>query len=345
MPDLILIETPEQLAALATSDQLSGTNIHTNIHTNGHLLSLHQPDAHWVLVGDRQITAHCSLWWRNLPAYEHHRLGSIGHYGAEDAESAKALLTHACQQLSQQGCTLAIAPIDGNTWRRYRLITERGTEPLFFLEPDNPDEWVEHFEQQEFTPLARYSSALNTDLTQVDPRLERTSERLRQQGIQMRSLDVEQLESELQRIHQLSLVSFQHNFLYTPIEQAEFVAQYSQIRPYLQPELVLLAEQGDQLVGFLFALPDVLQAKRRQAVDTIIIKTVAVLPGRASAGLGSVLVGECQAIAHRLGYRRAIHALMHEDNRSRNISDRYAQTIRRYALFAKTLSPVNEIRT
>ena len=53
----------------------------------------------------------------------------------------------------------------------------------------------------------------------------------------------------------------------------------------------------------------------------------------------SLLVAEVQQRAARLGYARAIHALMHESNVSRNISRRYAQTIRRYALFAKRLAP------
>ena len=35
----------------------------------------------------------------------------------------------------------AVGPLDGSTWRRYRLVTERGVEPPFFMEPDNPDDW------------------------------------------------------------------------------------------------------------------------------------------------------------------------------------------------------------
>jgi hypothetical protein len=41
--------------------------------------------------------------------------------------------------------------------------------------------------------------------------------------------------------------------------------------------------------------------------------------------------------AHRLGYRRAIHALMHAANPSRRISGHTARTIRRYTLFARPL--------
>jgi hypothetical protein len=44
-----------------------------------------------------------------------------------------------------------------------------------------------------------------------------------------------------------------------------------------------------------------------------------------------------QRKARALGFRRAIHALIHESNVSGRISARTAQTMRRYALFAKPL--------
>jgi len=132
-------------------------------------------------------------------------------------------------------------------------------------------------------------------------------------------------------------VSFAGNYLYTPIDEAEFIEQYRSVLPVVRPELVLLAERDSKLVGFLFALPDLLQLRRTGSTDAIIIKTVAVAPGAATAGLGSVLVGQVQQQAQALGYRRAIHALMHERNVSQNISRRYARTIRRYALFSRAL--------
>lgn len=327
--NLLLIETESQLTELVEAGLVGAIAPHT--------LTQHTPDAHWMLLQEQIVVAHCSLWWQHTPPYAGHQVGLIGHYAAEDTAAADQILTHATARLADQGCTIAIAPIDGNTWRRYRLLSQRGPEPIFFLEPDHPDQWCDHFHHQGFSPIAHYSSALTTDLTQLDPRMPRVAERMEQLGVNVRSIDVDRFEPELEAIHTLSLISFRHNFLYTAIDRAEFVAEYSQIQPYLQPELVLIAEQASKPVGFLFALPDWLQTRRGEAIDTVIIKTVAVLPGRAYAGLGNLLVTKCQAIADRLGYTRAIHALMHDDNQSRNLSSRYAQTIRRYALLGKPL--------
>jgi GNAT superfamily N-acetyltransferase len=302
------------------------------------LIASHTPDAHWLLVRDRShIAGRCSLWWRQTPAYQNFQLGLIGHYAVADADAAACLLEHASQELAGRGCTLAVGPMDGSTWRRYRLLTERGKHPVFFLEPDNPDDWPEHFLKAGFTPLAHYSSALNTDLSHTDPRLERVSQRLQAAGIQIRPVDWQRLDEELHRIYTVATISFRHNFLYTPVSFPEFLNQYRPLLPYLRPELILIAEHSGEPAGFLFAIPDCLEAHRGENVKTVIIKTVAVLPHRTYAGLGNMLVARCHEIARQLGYSQAIHALMRDKSASRHLSRRYAHTIRGYTLFAKQL--------
>ncbi len=289
-------------------------------------------DAHWV-AGDN--AARCSLWWRSVPPYGDHRLGVIGHYEARDDQAAGCLLAHACRELSAHGCTLAVGPMDGNTWRRYRFVTERGGEPAFFLEPQNPDEWPRQFVADGFTSLARYYAALNTDMAQADERVADRWRYLALLGITIRPFDLGRFEEELRGIYAVSAVAFAQNVLYTPISEAEFVSQYQKVRPLLRPELILMAEHEGRLVGYMFALPNVAE----NPVRTVILKTVAVLPERTHAGLGTVLMDRAQQVARSLGYTRAIHALMHETNRSRNISRHTATPFRQYMLFAKALTP------
>jgi L-amino acid N-acyltransferase YncA len=70
----------------------------------------------------------------------------------------------------------------------------------------------------------------------------------------------------------------------------------------------------------------------------VILKTVAVDPVLGGMGLGGVLMDQVHRTAHGLGFRRAIHALIHETNVSRRLSDRTARTIRRYSLFSRRLA-------
>jgi GNAT superfamily N-acetyltransferase len=298
----------------------------------------HAPDVHLLAIEGGSLVARCSCWWRDTAALDGQRLGIIGHYAAANATSALALLGRACDTLAAAGCKTAAGPMDGTTWRRYRFIVDRGSDPVFFLEPDNPDEWPRHWSAAGFSPLATYTSAANEDLTAEDARTDGARARLTAAGISIRRFDSARAVEELRRMFLLSLTAFSRNFLYTPISETEFLAQNSAVLPFVRPELIILAERDGALLGFMFALPDLLQARRGAPVDTVIVKTMAVDPSASGIGLGGVLVDLVQRSAREMGFRRTIHALMHETNVSRRISDRYARTIRRYALLSRSLA-------
>lgn len=298
----------------------------------------HAVDEHWILLhADDSPAARISLWWRNTPSYHGQRTGVIGQFAASSVAAGKHILEHAIRRLREESRTLVIGPMDGNTWRSYRIITHRGNEPDFFLEPPGSQTLLDVFSNTGFKPLAQYFSALNDDLAFEDQQVATAGARLTKNGIRLRPLNPHDLENELRRIYSVAKVSFQSNFLYTPLPESEVVDAYCRLEGMLQPELILIAEHEHQPVGFVFTLPDWAQQQRGQPIDTVVIKTVAVLPDRRHAGLGASLVAQSQIAARQLGYRKAIHALMHESNSSRNLSARYAQTFRQYALFARKL--------
>jgi GNAT superfamily N-acetyltransferase len=301
-------------------------------------LAAQPANAHWLLLDGGDLAARCSLWWRATPSYGNHRVGLIGHYGARDARAAARLLRHACAELQRHGCTLAIGPMDGNTYQRYRFITERGSEPPFFLEPDNPDGWPAHFVDSGFSPLARYCSVLQERIEGPDDRLRRIARRQEAASIRIRALDLTRFEADVRALYGVVAASFARNLLHTPITEPAFVAQQSALRPYVVPELVLLAEREGAPAGMLFALPNWPEAQRTERVSTVILKTVAVRPEHAGRGLVAALLARAMDAARELGYTRAIHALMHEGNRSLRLSEQYGTAImRRYTLFARPL--------
>ncbi len=288
-----------------------------------------------IVTNDGDAVA--SLWWSEVPLLPGEKLGVIGGFDAQSTGAAQAVLAQARARLRKEDCSLAVGPMEGNTWRPYRFVTDRGDEPPFWLEPANPAAWPEWWREAGFTPLANYFSTATEDLAARDQRLGGVIQRMTAAGVGIRNLDAAQFEAELERIHAVSVESFQQNYLYTPLPAAAFAAQYRALKARVQPELVLLAEQAGRPVGYVFAIPDWAQAQRGEPVNTLIVKTLAVLPGRAYSGLGAVLLDAVHAAARQRGFTRAIHALMHETNTSRNLSAHYARTIRRYTLFAQRL--------
>jgi len=298
----------------------------------------HRADLHLCALSENgEVQARCSLWWNEVPAYEQHRLGVVGHYAAVHDDAAAAVLTAAQERLRASSRTLAIGPMNGNSWRSYRFVTQRGEQPPFFLEPANPSEWPLQFERAGFLPLAVYFSALNLELSLPDPRIDAIEKKMADAGVAIRSANSD-LRTELKKIYAVSHVSFRNNFLYTEIPEAEFISMYEPLLPVARPELVLIAEKAGQCVGYLFAIPDLAQKARGAYVDTFIIKTVSILPQPELRGLGTLLVARAQQLGLELGFRRCIHALMFENNTSLKISRHYAAVMRKYTLYSKDLA-------
>lgn len=272
-----------------------------------------------------------SLWWQNLPPYQGEPVGYIGNFNLNLGD--QDCLLKACQRLQRHGCRWAIAPINGSTWGTYRAVIDPGSAPPFALEPDPTHTQGKILTAAGFHPLITYRSNLCTNLHHTDPRWPRLAQRFQAQGVEVKS--PHNLRSELPRIYPLIMAAFATAPRFTPLSLAEFCQLYQPLLPRLRPELVRLATVGAEVVGFCFAFEDWSDRPPQQ----VILKTLARLPGRAYAGLGAYLVGDCHQQAAALGYQQVIHALMRDRNPSQGISDRYGQPLRRYALFAKPLHP------
>jgi GNAT superfamily N-acetyltransferase len=321
---------------VAEADLLSFCSLRDPSELSPQSVRLHAPDASYMVHRDGIAAARCSLWWSATPMLPQQRVGLVGHYAARDAQAASEILQAACTRLKAAGCTLAIGPMDGNTWRRYRLLTWRGTDPPFFLELDNPDDWPAHFEHAGFSPFAHYYSAKCDDLVAY-PADAALDDRVREAGYSSRPIDMSKLDQELALLWSLASDAFSRNFLYTPFSEVEYRQMYAAVIPAVRPELVRIVTLRGDPVAFVFAIPDILQAGRGEQVDTVILKTVGVTQGCQGQGIGNWMVDRLFVQARELGFRRGVFALMHESNPSRKLGRGRMRDIRRYTLFARPL--------
>jgi predicted N-acetyltransferase YhbS len=156
--------------------------------------------------------------------------------------------------------------------------------------------------------------------------------------VTIRCLNQSQIESDLKAIYDITLAAFHDAFLFCPIDFESYLNQVWPLVEQVDPQWVLLAEQNDVVVGFVFGAPDLLQSHTKETIDTVILKTLAVRPRRDLAGLGMLLLQRFHDTASEQGYQRVIHALMHlENGLSCSLSARYSKPVRHYGLFAKEL--------
>lgn len=296
-------------------------------------------DQHFAVLDRQQrICARCSIWWRKTAVVNKRNIGAIGHYSAADSVAARALLEHACREIKARGCGLAIGPLDGNTWRRYRFITDRGSAKPFFLEPDNPDEWPQHFVECGFNAYAQYVSELNRDIEHRQPELGALRSKFADIGVTIEPLDLDGPAEDLHGIYRVVCEAFAESLLFTPLAFDDFVQLYAAMIATVDPQLMLIARHRGRIVGFIFSPPDYLQDRDPAKIDTIVIKTIAILPEKRYSGLGRLLIVEMLGNAIGLGYRQAISALMYGTNRSQTISSGCAGRMRSYRIFAREMN-------
>ena len=215
----------------------------------------------------------------------------------------------------QNGYNCLIGPINGSTWKKYR-VTLPSENPPFLLDNYNKPYYAELFEQYGFETIANYTSSVCRNLDRDYSRLNKFEKIFEQKGVKIRKFDPNNFERDIRKIYEVSIKSFVNNFLYTPIEFEEFFKMYEPVKSFLNPEWILIAEneQNDAL-AFIFGFDNLYNRREK----SLIIKTLAQIPDYKYRGIGSYLTEYMHKKAKDAEYDNIIHALMHENNVSANI--------------------------
>ena len=256
----------------------------------------------------------------------------IGHYEALDAEAGVSLLREVCAKARARGARRILGPMNGNTWRRYRLAlpAQPGDplgDPTFFLgEPRNPPDYPDHFLAAGLSVVARYESHVETLHAEDATAREARRVQLEARGIRIRPLDPDRFEAELDTLFELSTASFATNLYYSPIDVAAFRALYAPLRPLLDPQNVLIASDAQGPLAFLLCY-DMAGLSR-------IAKSLATLPRARGLGIAGYLMSCARQRALAQGIQGFLYALMHIDNASMHFARReHCRLYRRYALY------------
>lgn len=305
------------------------------------------PSLYLFAMYEGKLTARCSIWTEPKLLFppsadqldlrvigSEVKLGFIGHYAATSLKAGIELLELAEFELKKRGCNAVIGPIDGSTWRRYRLISESCGERIFSLEPVNPLSWNKHFLDAGFKVVKTYGSSINHNLDLKDPDSKTIKARLSRQGVKLRTLNANDIDSDLEGIFRVTMEAMQNNFLFSPIDRASFMKEQTKLTPLADPELMVVAEKAGKIVGYLFAYPDQNSAAFQ---PRLVMKTIARNQDEKLKGLGRLMYQEVHSRAYEKGYREAIHALYAMGNAASGISSMYGEAIRTYSLYGKSL--------
>ena len=267
-------------------------------------------------------------------SYQNKKTCLIGFYECSDDFHASKILFEAVEDyFRENGFEYLIGPMNGSTWCKYR-ITEPATNPPFMLDNYHKSWHLSHFVENGFVPIARYLSTKTDNLDKSYARLEKFEKRYSEKGIKIRHIKLNEFPDEMRNIFDISLKSFKNNFLYSKISFDEFLSLYSRVKEIVNPEFVFIAEDArHKALGFIFAINDIFSRDKK----SLVIKTVATIPGNKGRGIGSLLVEKIHKTAFEKGYETIFHALMYEKSPSTRILSGNTSIYHTYLLFGKEL--------
>ena len=271
---------------------------------------------------DGQLT----IWFDGPVWDDHPKVATVGKCKFTSVESGARLLAEAAFLAKSKGATALIGPMEGDTWHAYRLVSERGTQSPFLMEPSSADYDEAAFQAAGFNVISSYFSA-SAPLSELP-------------GPEPKDTDVFTIETWdgtnpdalFSQVYKLSCAAFAGNPFYKKITLEDFLTMYVPVVPLLKKDLILFARDSTgALVGFLFGIPNYAEGPTPKSV---ILKTYA----SSQKGAGHWLSYQFYVNAKAMGFDTVIHALMHDDNLSAVRSGlNGADVFRRYALMGRTL--------
>ena len=292
-----------------------------------------------TLLEEGKETAKAKCYYTKTPIINGKSIGTIGNIEIINKENGKKLLSECEKIFKEKGIHTMIAPMNGNTWKKYRTLKSTNNEPEFLLEKVYPMEYNTLLETSGFSECNTYTSNKGK-IAQAyySEAIEKVKSKLKRNNIVIRKFNKEQAIEDLTKIYNISIKSFKKNPYYTDIEKGEFLEQYKQYLTLIDPEFILIAEKEGKEIGFIFCVPNYNELKIYGEIKTLILKTIAVLPEYEKLAIGNVILNNIAEIATKKGFKDWIFAFMHSTNTSQKIAKRNkAEIIREYALYRKEI--------
>lgn len=287
----------------------------------------------YVLLQNGQPVARCCLYDNPALSYQEQKACCIGNFESiHDTTCSNELFRMVEADAKADAMEYIIGPMNGSTWDTYRLgITHN--QANFFSEPYYPEYYPNLFRAAGFEPIAHYLSNRDEGKDLHDERIRELEKRFIEKGIGFRNIDLQRYEKELNKLYAFCMEAFRNNFLFTSLPEESFIEKYMKVKPYIDPQYVIIAEDQEQnIVGFIFCLENVYDTTQKG----MIIKTIAKHPSLRYGGMGNVLASKFKQRALANGYQYIIHAFMIEHNASKSLSQHFSGRVwKEYELYGK----------
>jgi GNAT superfamily N-acetyltransferase len=202
---------------------------------------------------------------RNHNQFHGDNAGFFGFFESEDdAEVARLLLTVARNWTRQRGAQVLRGPVNPSTnYECGILIDGFDADPMIMMTYNPP--YYPALMGQAGLRKAKDLYAYGGLAPQIElKKIERVATRaLSRHGVRIRPIDMKNFNADVLRVWEVYNSAWSRNWGFVPMSRDEFFLMGKEMKQILRPELVLIAEVKDRVVGFALALPNLNHALKK----------------------------------------------------------------------------------
>lgn len=196
------------------------------------------------------------------PRYNALHNTNIGCFGLfesiDDVDVSRALFQAAETWLRSKGRTEIIGPIDYSTNYVCGLLVDGFQHPPTLLTAHNPPYYIGLVESCGFAKAKDWYAWWFSDYPEPAKRLRKIAvARAHKHGVSIRPINLRDVVGESDRIRTIYNQAWEKNWGFVPFTEAEMEYMAKEMKPLIVPAATLIAEIGNQPVGFVLAVPDI----------------------------------------------------------------------------------------
>ena len=201
----------------------------------------------------------------NYNAYHRSNVGCFGLFDCvNDPAVAAALFEAAANWLRARGRDEIMGPIDYSTNYVCGLLVEGFKFPPTLLTAHNPPYYAALIEGLGFAKVMDFYAWWFAEPARAATRLRRIAASFeKRQTASIRQGNLKDFRAEAGRLREIYNDAWKENWGFVPFTEKEFEFMAKELKQLVVPEFTLIAEVGDEPVGFILCVPDINVAFRR----------------------------------------------------------------------------------
>lgn len=201
----------------------------------------------------------------NHNAFHEEKAGFFGFFEAiDDRDVAAALLQQAEAWVRERGMRVMRGPTNFSTNDTCGMLLDAFDLPPMIMMTYNPSYYntlMEACGYRKAQDLLAYRFYAEQGF---NPRIRKISAAVQKRfGVRLRELNMKNFWGEVEIIKQIYNDAWSRNWGFVPLTDAEIMHLAKELKPIVDPQLVIIAEIDDEAVGFALTLRDFNQALRR----------------------------------------------------------------------------------